>query len=265
MLGRNLAQYREEKEKAAQAFAAVYEPAKAIFDEKCKTAGERIYKTAENVEGVLLLKIREQTKNYHTAVKDQMWSDAAVSGTSEGDGYILGFLFDRGEVNNASPSQPRMAKRIIADVGRTTYPNGPDLPPSPLFRGFRYVDVVDVSDASRYRITAISTPKEGDPPEIKLNKVPVTGESPRYAVTFENNVDPELRKHWIAGSVIKVIDTKTNEAMGELEVWRMDRSVGHTQWMNWETTVDTCPIPYNGWAKETHYFVDKILKAKQGN
>ncbi|WP_232304399.1 hypothetical protein, partial [Neisseria sp. oral taxon 020] len=37
----------------------------------------------------------------------------------------------------------------------------------------------------------------------------------RYAVTYENDVSWENRKHWIAGTTIKIIDTKTNTLMAE--------------------------------------------------
>ena len=33
-----------------------YEPAKARFDQLCQNAGEKIYRTADNVDGILLLK-----------------------------------------------------------------------------------------------------------------------------------------------------------------------------------------------------------------
>ena len=36
--------------------------AEAMFQERCKTAGEKIYRTAEKVEGVLLMKIARRYK-----------------------------------------------------------------------------------------------------------------------------------------------------------------------------------------------------------
>jgi hypothetical protein len=41
-----------------------YEKAKALFDERCKTAGEKIYRTVDNVEGITLLKLREEPINF---------------------------------------------------------------------------------------------------------------------------------------------------------------------------------------------------------
>ena len=38
--------------------------AEAMFQERCKTAGEKIYRTVENVEGIFLLKLRPDGINY---------------------------------------------------------------------------------------------------------------------------------------------------------------------------------------------------------
>ena len=38
--------------------------AEQMFAERCKTSGEFIHKTAENVEGVFLLKVRSKEMNY---------------------------------------------------------------------------------------------------------------------------------------------------------------------------------------------------------
>ncbi len=43
-----------------------------MFDERCKTAGYKIYKTVENVEGVTLLNVWPREKSY----EDQMWEYA---------------------------------------------------------------------------------------------------------------------------------------------------------------------------------------------
>ncbi len=61
-----------------------YDPAKARFDQLCQNAGEKIYRTADNVDGILLLKVRGDDEKYqdsfYNPLKDQMWEDAAVEG-----------------------------------------------------------------------------------------------------------------------------------------------------------------------------------------
>ena len=51
---------------------AMAKAGKAYFEEKCKTvAGEKIYRTVADVEGVLLMKVRPLTTE--TELQDPMW------------------------------------------------------------------------------------------------------------------------------------------------------------------------------------------------
>ena len=51
---------------------------KALFEEKCaNVAGEKIYKTVPDVEGLLLLKVRPQAGEREWA--DRMWPGAAFA------------------------------------------------------------------------------------------------------------------------------------------------------------------------------------------
>ena len=66
----------------------------------------------------------------------------------------------------------------------------------------------------------------------------------RYAVTYENNVDPELRKHWVAGVTIKIIDRQTNELLAEKTVFSFEQGLGSTATgrMPWvSSNVLNCP------------------------
>ena len=73
-----------------------YDPAKARFDQLCQNAGEKIYRTADNVDGILLLKVRgddEKYQNYsYNPRKDQMWEDAAINSEAWRAGYINSFF-----------------------------------------------------------------------------------------------------------------------------------------------------------------------------
>ncbi len=74
-----------------------YEPAKARFDQLCQNAGEKIYRTADNVDGILLLKVRGDDEKYqsnrYNPLKDQMWEDAAVESEFDREAYIEEFFF----------------------------------------------------------------------------------------------------------------------------------------------------------------------------
>ena len=75
-------QERQEAEAEEAAWHKRYDPAKARFDQLCQNAGEKIYRTADNVDGILLLKVRGDDEKYqdnsYNPRKDQMWEDAAV-------------------------------------------------------------------------------------------------------------------------------------------------------------------------------------------
>jgi len=71
-------------------FQARYNKAKAIFDERCKTAGEKIYHTVEGIEGITLLNVPQEYT--HALIEDPMWEGAALPHSGGGDNYIRSFL-----------------------------------------------------------------------------------------------------------------------------------------------------------------------------
>ena len=146
--------------------------AEAMFQERCKKAGEFIYRTAENVEGVLLLKIRPSEINRG----DQYKMDDPYGRDLTGNGYIESFLRARNEKGFLDPGK----------VG-----------------GYRYVDSLDPNDGKRYRYTGgMKVVGKKDPstpnhqisiqrnPNFDLNiyrflldRVPAPDPAPRYGVT----------------------------------------------------------------------------------
>lgn len=74
--------------------------ADAMFKERCKKAGEKIYRTAENVEGVFLMKVRPEGVDYG----EQFKMDDPYGHDSVGDAYIKSFL--RGYHDHSSPDIP---------------------------------------------------------------------------------------------------------------------------------------------------------------
>ena len=170
-----------------------YDPAKARFDQLCQNAGEKIYRTADNVDGILLLKVRGDDEKYqsnrYNPLKDQMWEDAAVESELEREGYIEEFLF------RSTGSFPKYA----------------------------YADVVQKDNS----IIRYSTYK-GEQDWV-TDKQPNPHSRARYAVTYENDISWENRKHWIAGTTIKIIDTKTNELMAEKTMYAFVPELGYSK------------------------------------
>ncbi len=204
---------------------ARYLEAKAVFDEQCKSAGEKIYRTVEGVEGVMLLKVREDSpgKSYHESKRDPMWPDAAAW-DSAGEGYIDSFL------------------KTWANMYGT-----------PKDRGYPYVDVLQ-QDGSIVRYTET---EDGD-----LVGTPNPANPARYAITYSNNVDPALRKYWVAGTTIQIIDQQTNELLAEKTVFIFDSGGGDTYgggspWRRTATKI--CPDEPFEPHRKTNAFVAKVL------
>lgn len=246
---------------------------KALFDEKCKTvAGEKIYKTVPDVEGVLLLKVRPQAGEREWA--DKMWPGAAFALEATNEEFITTFLGWEQSSLSDSPVTPRYRGYINTKIA----PDNPSNLP-----GYRYVEVLDEKDGKRYRITGsqkivgrkdttakgVQMAMEKDPAydlniyRWTLDKTPASDPAPRYAVTYEDHVVPEERTLWLASSTIKVIDRLTNEVVGEMTryAWSAGApsSANPSPWL----TAYKCPGHAVGAEAATRKFVDQILLPKK--
>lgn len=242
---------------------------KALFDEKCRTvAGEKIYRTVPEVEGVLLLKVRRQVGERQWA--DKMWSGAAFAGEPTEDGFLNSFLGAEVPLGHP-PSSPYFGKPISEKMRGSITPKAPkDL--RPIDRpGYRYVDVIDEIDGKRYRYTGRwEEPWKNDKSYLKgyikfyLDKTPSSDPAPRYAVTWEDHVIPEERDLWLASSTVKVIDRQTNEILGEMT--RYAWSAGAPSRANpspWLSAY-ACPKSKGLSGYAIRMFVDQILIPKRG-
>ena len=213
---------RENAEKVAE-WRKRYEPAKARFDQLCQNAGEKIYRTADNVDGILLLKVRGDDEKYqsnrYNPLKDQMWEDAALESEAAGENYI---------------------ERFLPVLSRVSYD---------------YVDVLQKNGSwVRY-----STRWENE--RWVRDKQPNPNSRARYAVTYENDISWENRKYWIAGTTIKIIDTKTNELMAEKTMYAFVPELGYSKFEQnpnpWGRGM-RCPDE-NSYEQKTVIFVSKVL------
>jgi hypothetical protein len=232
--------------------------ARALFAEHCKTAGEKIYRTVDNVEGIYLLKLRPQGINYDR----QFALDDPYGRDLSGDGYIETFIRGSWQANHR--------------VDEFT---------SPAFKpplGYLYVQAVDPKDGVRYRYTGhVEEPWQRDKHYLKgyfrfvLDKAPASGPPPRYGVTYDDISTHEDREYWIAGSSLKVIDLQTNTVIAERVGYMMDEGQGQTSGGRspWLIAADhSCPSFFeypNGphrapaatmQADQTDRFVEKVLR-----
>ncbi len=237
--------------------------AEALFKERCKAAGEKVYRTAENVEGIFLMKLR-LTSNY----EKQFEMDDPYGHDSTGNEYFNSFLVGRNQ--NGSLTRREDAVR----------------------QGYRYVEALNPQDGKRYRYTGgmkvvgkkdvnakgVQMAMERNPNydlniyAFVLDKTPATGPQPHYGVTYDDISSREDRDYWIAGSSLKVIDLNTNEVMAERIGYMMDRGQGsnaggRSPWLL--AARYACPeFPIDGSRQsyqvgQTRNFVEKVLKPIQ--
>jgi hypothetical protein len=224
--------------------------AQALFDERCKTAEVKVYKTVDGVDGVSLLNIRQYDR---LGVADNpLWPDAALPLESGGDDYIRYFLYQE---YDGSPDD-----RGLAPGERGYLSVGVSGKPKVMSRGYRFVDVKQADGSTlRYRL------KEQSKPDLVSE--PVKGTPARYAVGFVNDVNPDDRAHWVAGTVITLTDTQTNEIVAKRASYSFEPGLGSKAGgrQPWRFAV-TCPANSIKLPSEhlTRFFVDQILKPKQG-
>lgn len=242
----------------------------AYFEEKCRTvAGEKIYRTVADVEGVLLMKVRQQRSQ--TELEDPMWPGAAFSREYYADDFVETFLGYENAAINPDGNRGVITKENRGSISPTKYPGGRP--------GYRYVDVIDVKDGQRVRIqgmwkvtgkkdvTAYNVKVELDKnPNYDLNvysyvldKTPTTAPAPRYGVTYEDHVIPQERAMGVASSTVKVIDLQTKEVLGEMIRYAYrPRGLKLTEWL----TSNRCPDHAVGVGSATRKFVDQVLIPK---
>jgi len=248
-----------ENKKAADARKAAW----AHFEMRCKSAGEKIYKTVEDVEGIMLLKIRPEKTNF----SEQFVLDDPYGRDLGNDGYIESFL------NNFHASKDSSSN-------------------IPFRHGYKYVEAIDSQDSKRYRYLG-SMKDVYVPPsyliggksqgfqhrKFVVEKAPSTQPPPRYGVTYDDISTLEDRNVWIAGSSLRIIDLQTNEVIAERIGYMLDREQGNTQGGRspWLYAADNaCPTfarspsikihPGRGASaqlNQTRDFVEKVLKPRQ--
>ena len=236
-----------ESKKAADARKAAW----AHFEMRCKSAGEKIYKTVDGVEGIMLLKVRPKRLNR----SDQFELDDPYGSDFRGDGYIESFLWGRN------------SKGIVSS--KTTQ------------GAFRFVDVIDPEDGRWYRYTGHSdevwknnSNDQRHVTEFKLERRQVINDSaPRYGVTYDDISTREDREIWVAGSSLKVIDLLTKEVIAErvgymIDVGQGNTSGGRSPWFYAKNYA--CPSFTKNSSGHvmldayTRKFVEKVLKPIKG-
>ncbi|MES2051234.1 MAG: hypothetical protein V4455_04680 [Pseudomonadota bacterium] len=225
--------------------------AMAMWQERCKNAGEKIYKTVDNVEGIYLMKLRPKGTNFGNQFK----LDDPYGRDLDDEGYVETFVRDSYAKMRSPNPKPGWPPRI----------------------GYKYVEVQDTKDGQRYRYTGsvkvIRRMDENAPnvqldlkrdPNFDLNvyrfvldRTLSPGNPPRYGVTYDDISTREEREHWIAGSSLKVVDLETNQVIAERIGYMVDlaqgsKAGGRSPWLF--AADNACP--------DFHRFADPVVKTR---
>lgn len=244
-----------------------------LWNEKCTTvAGQKIYRKVEGVEGILLLKVR-------SAAGENEWHDrnfpgGAMALEATGDEYITSFL---GYEHSGDPSRTKPVTAAQRGYINTDFlPNNPSNDP-----GYRYVDLVDEKDGTRYRYSgSVKAVDKKDPtawkaelekdPNLDLNiyrwtldRTYAPDPAPRYAVTFEDHVVPEERALAIASSTLKVLDMQTGEVLAEHTMYALTGGFGVRSSTSPWLVARQCPTNSGDPHARTRQFVDQVLIPKK--
>lgn len=247
--------------------------AQKVFEEKCRTlAGTKIYKNVENVDGILLLKIRPKFDKSESITKDRFLPHAAFISEFGGDYYIKTFLRNEVSTNSlpVSPSNRGNIVPLIKPKDRREKNGHP---------GYKFVDYIDPVESRHYRYTEsieITGKMDTNEPSVKmglelypnldlniytpvLKRVEIKSPAPRYAVTYEDHIIPEDRALGIASSTIKVIDTASNELLAEYTNYArgvgFDSKFSDASWLS----AYSCLSGYKDSHARTREFVDQVL------
>lgn len=237
-----------ERHQAISSYRAALQKARAIFQERCKNAGEKVYRTVDGVEGLVLLRVRKRIDPQYQSLEDPFGSN---SNPSE-ENYITSFLAPRDKEKNVMFGWWKDHSTITTNA-------------------YDFVDVLDDETTQVHRYSGHQTSFSTNPDHIKfqLKKAIAPKTSVRYAVVFEDLTTLEEREKWIAGSAFRVIDLTTGEVLGERIGYFMDEGLGSraTQRVPWiQAQQWACPsFSIGGFYRGTwdRDFVEKILKPIQ--
>lgn len=228
----------------------------ALFQERCKTAGEKVTRTVDNVEGVVWMKWRESSDKTSELYNDQFKLFDPYGRDCGSEECIASLL----KITTGAALNPEETKRRSV--------------------GYQFIETSDPSDGQRYRYAAhlehgwtaeqVERHKKETGSEVpafsyhlKTSRVPIEKFSSRYGLVWEDISTREDREHWIAGGAIRVIDLETSQPIAERIGYLIDTGQGGTggfrsPWGWAKSYAPRCP-PKD---ESTHDFVVRILKPR---
>ena len=164
----------------------------ALFAARCQSAGARRLYPVGEVDGVRLDDLRGEVTS--TAYADRDWPDAGIPGDAGGMAYVRAFL-------DVEIDDRRDHPGWSLDIGSNRM----------TLKGYDFVDVRQPDGSYlRHRLAEDQT----------LVTAPIpTDEAARYAVSYLPHGYAGDRMHWVAGTLVRVTDTRSGQVLGELEAY----------------------------------------------
>jgi len=197
--------------------------AMALFDERCKTAGEKITRTVKNVDGVVWMKWRDSNDKTANLYIDQFKLFDPYGRDCGAEECIVNLL-----------RPPKGMEHFSAEAASHR-------------GGYQFVESIDPSGDQRYRYSGQLTPGSRWTPEniakhkretgrdldpdayrFTLKREPIDRFTARYGITWNDISTREDREHWIAGGALTVIDLQTNEVIAKRVGYLIDTGQGST-------------------------------------
>jgi hypothetical protein len=247
-----IALYRQERQQQSDAATTKLSAAMAHFEMRCKTAGEKITRTVENVEGVVWMRWRERQ-----------------SAADEDDQFKLNDPLGRDCTGEACIEQ---LLRLETKTGRFQQEV------EQRKNGYQFVESIDPAESGSHRYVGAMVPRwstEGvekyrrenskDIPDdaywFKHERRPIEHETARYGIVWSDISTREDREHWIAGSSLKVVDLQDNEVIAERIAYLIDTGQGskagfRSPWGWAKTYAPRCPKTI----ESTLEFATKVLR-----
>jgi hypothetical protein len=236
--------------------------AEALFKERCKTAGVVIHRTVKDVEGIELTKVRQPVPWGGKEYFDPMWAEAAMANEYRRNDYIKQFLMSE-FIHPVYPNE----RGILGP--KTWQPPGIAMQRKD---GYRLVETLDAQTGKRYRCVGTWKPEDSSWVASQLHCDPVEQSVARYALDYEDIVDPADRQFWIAGTRLKVIEKQTGKVIAQLTKFIWDPGFGASATGRWpwqhaaSGRSTSCPNDaIQPRHSDSRYFIDTVLIPKQGD
>jgi hypothetical protein len=174
-----------------------YAETKALFDKRCATAGEKIFTTVKDVEGIFLLRPRPPQLNQ----SNQYELDDPYGSDFRGDASVVAFLRGRNPDGTFTEKHTRGA--------------------------FKFVETQDPNTKVIRRWTPVLVPRAvKEVIDIRPKAEVVKSAASKDGVTWSDLSTREDRDHWIAGSSLQVIDLEADKVIAERIGYMFDSGLG---------------------------------------